>query len=82
MIKIERYSIAYLVVPRQCGGEHGFRHTSPKLSTMVEISSQPTPLGRLASNPPPHLPATLQQLFQSTNFFAKKESLTFLQGSL
>ena len=33
MIKIERYSIAYLVVPRQCSGEHGFRHTSPKLST-------------------------------------------------
>ena len=42
----------------------------PKLSTMVEILSQPTPLGRLASNPPPHLPATLQQLFQSTNLFA------------
>ena len=82
MIKIERYSIAYLVVPRQTGGEMAFAIYPLNYRQMVEISSQHTPLGRLASNSPPHLPATLQQLFQSTNFFRKKKSLTFLQGSL
>ena len=73
MIKIERYSIAYLVVPRQCGGEHGFRHISPKLSTMEEISSQPTPLGRLASNPPSSSACNLTTTFPIYQFFRKKK---------
>lgn len=73
MIKIERYSIAYLVVPRQRVENMAFAIHPLNYRQMVEISSQPTPSRATCKQSPSSSACNITTTFPIHQIFSQKK---------